>query len=425
MSDYDAAADGVASYSAALAAKKARGDRGYPQKWPADAVQRVSVSTLVPYAANARTHSAGQIDQIAASIRQWGFTVPVLVDERSEIIAGHGRLLAAQQLGLDTVPVMVAKGWTPKQIRAYRLADNQLALNAAWDVKLLAAELGELTDMAELIGFSDDELLAILGGRSGLTDPDEVPPLPEEPVTKRGDLWICGNHRILCGDATSADDVARLLGPVKPNLMVTDPPYGVEYDADWRNRADRANGKPYGASAIGTVTNDERLDWHEAYALFPGEVAYVWHAGRHASEVQRSVEAAGFTIRCQVVWAKTRFVIGRGDYHWQHEPCWYAVRKKGNWTGDRSQSTLWTIDHQKSETGHSAQKPIECMRRPIVNNSSVGQAVYDPFVGSGTTMIAAEMEGRAAFCMEISEAYCDVARTRWEQFTGEKAERAA
>jgi DNA modification methylase len=220
--------------------------------------------------------------------------------------------------------------------------------------------------------------------------------------------------------------VARLLGPVKPNLMVTDPPYGVEYDADWRNRADRANGKPYGASAaIGLVTNDERLDWREAYALFPGQIAYVWHAGRHASEVQRSLEAATFAIRCQIVWAKTRFVISRGDYHWQHEPCWYAVRQKGHWTGDRSQSTLWEIDHQKSETGHSTQKPVECMRRPIVNNSSVGQAVYDPFVGSGTTMIAAEMEGRAAFCMEISEAYVDVAVNRWESFTGEKAERAA
>jgi DNA modification methylase len=398
MSSYDAAADGAASYNAALAAKKARGDHGYPVKWPADAVQRVAVSALVPYAANARTHSASQIGQIAASIRQWGFTMPVLV----------------------------AKGWTDKQIRAYRLADNQLALNAAWDVKLLAAELGELVDMAELIGFSDDELLAILGGRQGLTDPDEAPPLPEEPVTRRGDLWICGNHRILCGDATSAEDVARLLGPVKPNLMVTDPPYGVEYDADWRNRADRANGKPYGASAaIGLVTNDERLDWREAYALFPGQIAYVWHAGRHASEVQRSLEAATFAIRCQIVWAKTRFVISRGDYHWQHEPCWYAVRQKGHWTGDRSQSTLWEIDHQKSETGHSTQKPVECMRRPIVNNSSVGQAVYDPFVGSGTTMIAAEMEGRAAFCMEISEAYVDVAVNRWESFTGEKAERAA
>jgi len=210
MSDYDPAIDGAASYSAALAAKKARGDKGYPQKWPADAVERRSVAALVPYAANARTHSAGQIEQLVASIREWGFTVPVLVDVSDTVIAGHGRLLAAQQLGLDTVPVMVAKGWTAKQIKAYRLADNQLALNAAWDVKLLAAELGELTDMAELIGFSEDELLQVLGGRPGLTEPDEIPPLPEEPVTQRGDLWICGDHRILCGDCRDAGDMARL-----------------------------------------------------------------------------------------------------------------------------------------------------------------------------------------------------------------------
>jgi DNA modification methylase len=431
VNDYDAAADGAASYSAALAAKKARGDHGYPQKWPADAVERRSVSALVPYAANARTHSAGQIDQIAASIRQWGFTVPVLVDEKSEIIAGHGRLLAAQQLGLDTVPVMVAKGWTAKQIRAYRLADNQLALNAAWDVKLLAAELGELTDMVELIGFSEDELLRVLGGRQGLTDPDEAPPLPEEPVTKRGDLWICGRHRLLCGDATSAEDVARLLGEVKPNLMVTDPPYGVNYDPEWRDRHDLGIGE----RSRGRVLNDDRADWTDAWELFPGDVAYVWSApGPLQVQSFESLQAARFEVRQQIIWAKQHFAMSRGHYHYQHEPCWYAVRKgqTGGWNGDRAQSTLWQIANNNAfggggeeKFGHSTQKPVECMRRPILNNSNAGQAVYDPFVGSGTTMIAAEMEGRQAFCMDISEAYVDVAVARWEAFTGEKAERAA
>jgi|SRR5215471_1445125 len=396
------------------------------EQWPADKVIRRSVTKLIPYARNARVHSDAQVAEIAASMREWGFTMPILVDEQDTVIAGHGRLLAAHQLGYSSVPTMVARGWTDSQIRAYRIADNKLTLNAAWNEELLALELADLPDLQALMGFAQEEvdrLMAQLNRTQGLTDPDEAPPLPEEPITQLGDLWTCGGHRILCGDATSAEDVARLLGKVKPNLMVTDPPYGVEYDADWRNHAFRADGSPSDGRAIGKVTNDEQLDWREAYALFPGEVAYVWHAGRHASEVQRSVEAAGFTIRCQVVWAKTRFVIGRGDYHWQHEPCWYAVRKKGNWTGDRSQSTLWTIDHQKSETGHSAQKPVECMRRPIVNNSSPGQAVYDPFVGSGTTMIAAEMEARQAFCMEISPAYVDVAVQRWEAFTGNKAER--
>jgi len=205
--------------------------------------------------------------------------------------------------------------------------------------------------------------------------------------------------------------------------MVTDPPYGVQYDADWRNRADRANGKPYGARAIGRVTNDDRADWREAWALFPGDVAYVWHAGTKADIVAESLDASGFAIRSQVVWAKSRFAISRGHYHVQHEPCWYAVRKggTGHWHGDRSQTTLWPIAHLKSETGHSTQKPVECMRRPIINNSAPGQPVYDPFLGSGTTMIAAEMEGRACLGLEITPHYVDVIVQRWQNFTGKQA----
>jgi DNA modification methylase len=217
--------------------------------------------------------------------------------------------------------------------------------------------------------------------------------------------------------------VVAALDGVRPNLMVADPPYGVDYDADWRNRADRANGKPYGALAIGQVANDDQSDWSTAWALFPGDVVYCWHAGRHASTVQASLEASGFEIVSQIIWAKTRLIISRGDYHWQHEPCWYAVRKgkKHGWHGDRSQTTLWTIDHQKSETGHSAQKPVECMRRPIENNSSPGQAVYDPFVGSGTTIIAAEMTGRACHAIELNPVYVDVSVLRWQNFTEKKA----
>jgi DNA modification methylase len=215
-----------------------------------------------------------------------------------------------------------------------------------------------------------------------------------------------------------------VLGDVKPLLMVTDPPYGVNYDPDWRNRADRANGKPYGARAIGLVTNDTRSDWREAWALFPGEVAYCWHAGLHASDTQAAFEACGFELRCQIVWAKSNFAIGRGHYHVQHEPCYYMVRKggTGHWAGDRKQTTLWQIPKPaKSETGHSTQKPVECMKRPIENNSSPGQAVYEPFSGSGTTIIAAEMTGRACLAIEITPEYVDVAVLRWQAFTGQKA----
>lgn len=387
------------------------------------------IKGLIPSATNARTHSDAQVAQIAASIREFGWTNPVLIDPDGGIIAGHGRVMAARQLGMGEIPCIVLAGLTPAQRRAYMLADNKLALNAGWDDKLLASEIMGLQEDEfdlSLVGFSDEEikrLLALHDAAQGLTDPDAVPEVPAEPVSVLGDLWALGRHRLVCGDSTDADTVAKCLGGVEPHLMVTDPPYGVEYDANWRNEADRANGKAYGASAIGQVSNDGRADWRETWALFPGDVAYVWHAGRHASTVQASLEAADFAMRSQIIWAKNRLIISRGDYHWKHEPCWYAVRKgkTGHWAGDRSQSTLWEIAHRKSETGHSTQKPIECMKRPIENNSSPGQAVYEPFSGSGTTIIAAEMTGRACHAIELNPAYVDVAIQRWQQFTGKAA----
>lgn len=398
--------------------------------WPADKVERRKVVDLVPYARNARTHSPDQVDQIAASIREWGWTTPVLIDEAGGIIAGHGRILAAHKLGIPDVPAMTAIGWTEAQKKAYILADNKLAMNAGWDTELLRVELQELSELdfdMPLIGFDADELAALMAEPTvGLTDPDEAPEPPINPVTVEGDVWVLGNHRIICGDSTSADVVAKLLGPVKPHLMVTDPPYGVEYDANWRNEADRANGKPYGASAIGKVENDNRADWSEAYALFPGDVCYVWHASTKSHEFANNIIDCGFDIRALIIWAKQQFAIGRGNYHHQHEPCWYAVRKKtgatAHWNGDRKQSTLWQIDKpQKSETGHSTQKPVECMKRPIENNSSPGQAVYEPFSGSGTTIIAGEMTGRHIYAIELNPAYVDVAVKRWQDFTGKQA----
>ena len=399
-------------------------------KWPADNIERRKLSELIPYARNARTHSDAQVAQIAASIREWGWTNPVLIDAEGGLIAGHGRVLAARKLGIEDVPCMVATGWSDAQKKAYILADNQLALNAGWDIELLKVEIGELGaegfDLG-LIGFGDDFLAGLLNtGNEGLTDPDDVPEPPAEPVTVLGDVYVLGKHRLVCGDSTSADAVAKALNGVAPHLMVTDPPYGVVYDANWRNEADRANGKPFGARAIGKVENDDKADWREAWALFPGDVAYVWHAGVQAGVVAESLEVVGLELRSQIVWAKNQMAISRGDYHWQHEPCWYAVRKgrKGHYNGDRKQTTIWNIDKpRKSETGHSTQKPVECMKRPIVNNSSPGQAIYDPFLGSGTTLIACEMEGRACHGLELSPAYCDVIVKRWEDFTGLKAER--
>ena len=389
--------------------------------WPADKVERRKVSELVPYARNARTHSDAQVRQIAASIEEWGWTNPILVDEKGGLIAGHGRLMAADKLGIKDVPVMVASGWTEAQKKAYILADNQLALNAVWDIEMLSVELKDLEGEfdLDLIGFGEDFLAGMLiDGNEGLTDPDEIPEVPDEPQAKLGDVYKLGKHRLVCGDSTDADAVAKCLNGVEPHLMVTDPPYGVEYDA---TKA-RAVSKD---SAKGKVLNDDRADWREAWALFPGDVCYVWHAGLRAREVVESLEACDFAMRAQIIWDKGRLVIGRGDYHFQHEPCWYAVRKgkKGHYCGDRKQTTVWNIDKpRKSETGHSTQKPVECMRKPIMNNSSPGQAIYEPFCGSGTTLIACEMEGRACHAIELSPAYIDVIIKRWEDFTGEKAE---
>jgi DNA modification methylase len=393
------------------------------QTWPADQVDRRPVSSLVPYANNARTHSEAQIAQIMASIQEWGWTVPVLIDEVGGIIAGHGRVLAAQKLGLTDVPVMVAAGWSATQKRAYVIADNKLAENAGWDDGVLRLELAELKlgelDLG-LLGFDDAELASLLGLPKGLTDPDDVPAVPKAPITLVGDLWILGQHRVLCGDATSTEDVARLLAGANPNLMVTDPPYGVNYDPSWRARA----GVNLNAKKLGKVENDDRADWTPAWHLFTGDIAYVWHGGLHSAVVEQSLKTAGFAIRAQIIWNKDRFVLGRGDYHWRHEPAWYAVRegKKGCWAADRKQDTVWNIPaRDDAGHGHSTQKPVECMRRPILNNSKAGDAIYEPFCGSGTTVIASQMEGRICYGMEISPAHVDVIVRRWEQFTGHEA----
>jgi DNA modification methylase len=313
--------------------------------------------------------------------------------------------------------------------RAYRIADNKLTELGDWDVTLLRDEIAGLLaedfDLA-LLGISDDELDALLrdpealGGDGPVEGEDDVPAVPATPVSVPGDLWQLGPHRLVCGDSTSADVVARLLGDIRPLLMVTDPPYGVDYDPAWRNIAGAAKTR-----RTGKVLNDDRADWRDAWALFPGDVAYVWHGALHAATVADSLAASGFAIRSQIIWAKDRLVLSRGDYHWQHEPCWYAVRArgKGHWAGDRKQTTLWSIANreQDADTVHGTQKPVECMRRPILNNSCPGQVVYEPFMGSGTTLIAAETTGRVCYGVELNPAYVDVAIERWQAFTGRPA----
>lgn len=422
-------------------------------------IVRRKVADLVPYSRNSRTHSNEQVEAIVASIRRWGWTNPILIDETDLIIAGHGRRLAALAMGVVEVPCIVAKGWTEEERRAYVIADNQLALQADWDRDLLRVEVLDLTEAGfetELLGFDALELKGILQDTSDLGDvEEEFVPAPEVPVSAEGQLWHLGKHRLLCGDSTKAEDVERLLDGARPFLMVTDPPYGVEYDPAWRNEVGTSRPK-----RTGKVANDDRVDWTEAWQLAPCNVAYVWHPGVHAEEVARSLQSADFQIRSQIVWAKPRFALSRGNYHWQHEPCfyalrgttklsakqkrelvaevervldgelgedhtpcWYAFRGKGGarWIGDRKQSTVWEIrvSDDGDKTKHGTQKPLECMARPMRNHDA--DEIYEPFGGSGSTLVAAEILGRTCFAMELDPTYVDVIIQRWQNRTGQDA----
>jgi DNA modification methylase len=384
-------------------------------------IQQKSVEKIKPYPNNPRKNDRA-VEKVAMSLQEYGWQQPIVVDKAGVIIVGHTRWLAAKHLGLSDCPVVVASHLTPEQVKAYRIADNRTGELAEWDQELLEQEIRELLDQdyaIDLTGFClDDFDFDKIGG--GLSDEDSVLDVPENAVTRPGDMWSLGEHRILCGDSTKPEDVARVLQTEKPLLMVTDPPYGVEYDADWRNKSLRADGNKVGDRAVGKVENDNNADWSEAWALFSGDVAYVWHAMKTQHAVACSLLGAGFGIRAEIVWAKSVLVISQGHYHPQHESCFYAVRKGeiGHWAGDRKQTTLWQIDKpRKSETGHSTQKPVECMARPIRNHDS--ELVYEPFSGSGTTIIACEQLKRKCRAIELSPAYVDVAVQRWADFTGQ------
>lgn len=404
----------------------------------AQEIEMIEISRLKPVESNPRYHSAANVQKIAESIKTYGWTTPVLVTDELELIAGHGRLLGAERLGIKEVPCIKLSHLTPELVEAYRIADNRLALDSEWDDELLQASIKRLSQNPDfdltLTGFNSDEIEEFLqapaGGDNG---EDNLPNTVDVPVvTIPGDVWELEKHRLICGDCTDQAIVEALLSGRTvgfktdgPNLMVTDPPYGVEYDPAWREGVDLGVGE----RSKGKVQNDNRADWREAWQLFQGSIAYVWHAGLFAGLVGESLAAAGFKLRSQIIWSKQHFVLSRGDYHWQHEPCWYAVREKGNWCGDRSQSTVWEIQNNNSfgnskpeETfGHGTQKPVECMRRPILNNTKRGDQVYDPFMGSGTTIIAAETTARVAYGCEINPAYVDMAVMRWERFTGKRA----
>ena len=387
------------------------------------------ITRPIPYSRNARKVPPKAIEKVAASLQEFGFRQPIVVDAAGVVIVGHTRLLAAKQLGWREVPVHVAENLTPAQVRAYRLMDNRSHEETDWDLELLAPEIEELKGLdfdLRLTGFDPREIEEFLIDPEDDERANDVPELPQQATTVPGDLWLCGPHRVLCSDCTLQGAVARLCAPTKAVLVATDPPYGVGYDPMWREEAGLGQQRQ-----TGKMANDNRVDWTGAYKLFPGDVAYVWHAGVHAVEVATGLATAGFEVRAQIIWAKQHFAMSRGHYHWQHEPCWYGVRRgrQSHWRGDRKQSTIWQVanlnpfggNKDEAPTGHGTQKPVELMRRPILNHTERGQAVFDGFLGSGTTLIAAEQSGRVCLGMDIDPLYVDQAILRWQQFTGNTA----
>jgi hypothetical protein len=388
-------------------------------------LEKVPCDTLAFDPSNVRKHSRKNLDAIKASLRKFGQQKPIVVDAKGIVLAGNGTLAAANELGWKEIQI-VRTDLAGVDATAFAIADNRSAELAEWDDNLsevLAALKAEDFPLDEL-GFDADDL-SELGGEPESSDADAEPQIDKAEELRAkwgvelGQVWQLGDHKITCGDSTSAEVVNRLLGEEKPHLMVTDPPYGVEYDASWRQDAGVAGS----GAAIGKVLNDDRADWTEAWELFKGDVCYVWHADKFSPVVARSLETTKFQMRALIIWGKSQHTFGRGDYHSQHEPCWYAVRKgaTGHYNGDRTQSTLWQIDKpKKSETGHSTQKPIECMERPIRNNSKPGDLIYEPFSGSGTTIIACERTGRKCRAIELNPAYVAVAIQRWADATGKE-----
>lgn len=391
----------------------------------------LNINLLKGYDKNARTHSKDQIIEIANSIKNFGFNDPIEIDANHVIISGHARLEAAKQLGLNEVPVIIHDHMDDDHRKAYILAANRIAMSSSWDSKILQDELFELHEHEfdlKLTGFTGEEINEILNPvlpDDGLVDEDECGDINDnEIITKQGDMWTLGNHRLLCGDSTNITDVEKLLSGQQPNTMITDPPYGVKYEANWR--ADAKGRKKTEREETSNLMNDDQSDWYDAYVLFPGSVAYVWHASAFTDVVMDGLRRAGFEIKQQIIWNKNIHALSRSDYHWKHEPCWYAVKKGAdrNWLGGRTQMTIWdvaTVQSEKDKTSHPTQKPVEIYMRSINHHTNPGEYIYDPFGGSGTLIIACEKSMRRALTMELDPKFCDVIIRRWEKFSGKKA----
>jgi len=391
-------------------------------KFPA--YKTVSVESLIPYARNSRTHSPQQVDKIAASIKEFGFLNPIIVDGENGIIAGHGRVMAAQKLRLSDLPVIEASHLTEAQRRAYVIADNRLALDAGWDNDMLKVELQDLNAAGfdlTLTGFDLGEIGNFLAEPTeGLTDEDAVPDVPAVPVTVEGDVWVLGRHRLMCGDSTSIDHMERLCEGQLVDMWITDPPYNVAYEGGTKEKL--------------TIKNDSMSDdsfrqfLRDAYSaadavMKKGAVFYIWHADSEGYNFRGAASDVGWPIRQCLIWKKSSLVMGRQDYHWMHEPCLYGWKEGAShlWASDRKQTTILEFAKPRRNGEHPTMKPVELFEYQMLNNTKGSDLVLDSFAGSGTTAIACEKHGRNARLMELDPKYCDVIIKRWQDFTGQQA----
>jgi DNA modification methylase len=397
-----------------------------PSTVMASRVEHWPLANLIPYARNARTHSDQQVAEIARSIREFGFNAPILVDSHAGIIAGHGRLLAARQLELAEVPVIVLDHLSEEQKRAYMLADNRLALSAGWDPEMLSAEIAALREAhfdLGLIGFAPDELAALAAESSGVpqADEDAAPEPLANTITVPGDLWIMRNHRLLCGDACLPESYQTLLGDNASHLVFTDPPYACSY---------------IGKSARQLrIQNDNLGDGFgrllrqacEQLLKFNQGAVYICMSSAELDTLKREFQAAGGHWSTFVIWAKNTFTLGRSDYQRQYEPLLYGWREGGRhyWCGARNEGDVWFVDKPLRNDVHPTMKPVELVERALCNSSRAGDTVLDPFAGSGSTLIACEKTRRSARLMEIDPVYCDVIVRRWQQYSGERATHVA
>jgi len=379
---------------------------------------------LIPYANNPRKNDHA-VDKIAAAIRQFGFKVPIIAKSDGTVVDGHLRLKAAKKLKLETVPVLLADDLTDLQIKAFRLSINRMAELADWDNELLKIEIDELKELDFDIGLAgfDDEYIGLLFPDpviSGLTDPDDVPDPPVEPVTNMGDVWVMGNHRLMCGDSTSNDDIGKLMGGINADMWLTDPPYNVAYEGKTKDALKIQND-----SMSDDAFREFLRDCYVAAdsVMKPGAVFYIWHADSEGYNFRGAANDAGWKVRQCLIWKKSVLVMGRQDYHWKHEPCLYGWKDGSShlWASDRKQTTILEFDKPARNGEHPTMKPVELFEYQMLNNTKGKDVVLDSFGGSGTTMIACEKNGRFGRLMEIDPKYCDVIIKRWQNFTGKDA----